>query len=281
MQFPQWQGNVESGWSVNFLGARTREAFFREDPSARGTRFMQTQYPPLNEEYMEWIDLLEAVVNAEGTFTMIELGAGWGRWLVNGAAAARQRGLLFHLIGAEAEPAHFEWLELHLKDNEVPAERATLYQAAVAGADGCVGFHVGDSREWYGQAMAELREEPQRLLGDSGETVTRTIVAVEAIGIETILRGLEQVDLIDADIQGAEAEVMEAGADAIDRAVKRVHIGTHSRDNEARLRSLFTTLRWDNINDYASLATSETPWGAVNFQDGVQTWVNPKLRGGG
>jgi hypothetical protein len=71
---------------------------------------VQTEYPAFPEEYLEWIDLLEAVANAQGKFTMIELGAGYGRWLVNAAVTLRQRKptIVPFLIGAEAEPTHFQ-----------------------------------------------------------------------------------------------------------------------------------------------------------------------------
>ena len=49
---------------------------------------------------------------------MIELGAGYGRWLVRAATALQQvKDLPFQLIGVEAEPQHFKWLLQHFKDN--------------------------------------------------------------------------------------------------------------------------------------------------------------------
>src|SRR4051794_17567633 len=155
-RFPCWEGEVLPGWSVNFLGVKTRDDFFLEHPSLREPTSVQTAYPPLDEEYMEWIDLLEAVVEANERFTMVELGAGWGRWLANGAAAARQLGTEVRLVAVEAEPTHFEWLRLHLETNGVDAETATLHRAAVAAEDGTVGFRVGDARSCYGQAIADL-----------------------------------------------------------------------------------------------------------------------------
>jgi hypothetical protein len=85
------------------------------------------------------------------------------------------------------------------------------------------------------------------------------------------------VDLIDADVQGSEADVFEPAAEAVDRGVARVHIGTHSLDNEQRLRELFTSLGWHCMNDFPSLEESKTRWGRVQFGDGVQTWINPAL----
>ena len=59
---------------------------------------------------------------------MVELGAGYGRWIVNAAAAVRAyRDLPSSLTAVEAEPTHFRWLELHCSDNGVTA---TLVHAA-------------------------------------------------------------------------------------------------------------------------------------------------------
>ena len=56
--------------------------------------------PAFDEEYCEWIDVLEAVQAAYGRFTMIEFGAGYSRWASRTWTAARQRGLAAHVGGA-------------------------------------------------------------------------------------------------------------------------------------------------------------------------------------
>lgn len=82
--------------------------------------------PPVNEEYFEWIDLLSAVVQASDDFTFLELGAGYGRWSIRAAAAARQRGIETVTLGCvEAEPTHFEWLRQTLFDNGLARPRCT------------------------------------------------------------------------------------------------------------------------------------------------------------
>jgi FkbM family methyltransferase len=256
--------------------------------------FVGTRYPRFDEEYFEWIDLLEAVAAANGRFTMVELGAGWGRWLINAAAAARQCGVTeFSLVGVEAEPTHFHWMQQHFHDNDVDPEVHTLINAAVSPAGGSVRFHVGDPSAWYGQAIDMNQphvERPTRLrkvrsllelrqnsteLPIVEEPTDRRIVEVPAITLSAILGELEFVDLADLDIQGAEADVLESAEELLSSKVNRVHIGTHSEENEARLRALFGRLGWEKLNDYASGAEVETPWGAIEFQDGVQTWRNP------
>jgi hypothetical protein len=37
---------------------------------------------------------------------------------------------------------------------------------------------------------------------------------------------------------------------------------------------------WENVNDYPGQSTVETPYGTIQFDDGVQTWVNPAVRTG-
>jgi|SRR6185437_6466970 len=44
-----------------------------------------------NEDIFEWADLLESVEASGDNFTMAYLGAGYGRWIVNAALAARQK----------------------------------------------------------------------------------------------------------------------------------------------------------------------------------------------
>jgi FkbM family methyltransferase len=242
----------------NWVGTLTRREFFEDD-----LRFVTVSPPSPDPEIFEWIDVLEAVTSARGRFTMLELGAGYGRWIVNAAAALRAYSGLGHALTAvEAEPTHFRWLELHCADNDVDA---TLIQAAVTSTGGTVEFGVGRPASWYGQAIADGTWSPERV-----ETVA-------AVTLSELLAPLESVDLIHCDIQSAEADVFEEAAEAVDAKVKRVHIGTHDADGERRLREVFSSLHWEWLNDYACGASAETPFGPMNFQDGVQTWLNVRL----
>ena len=298
-RYDQWTGFVRNGYSANFLGVRTNQRFVMDLQSelvddqnsaiASGTE-MQPPLPAFDEEYFEWIDVLEAVDEAVHQFTMVELGAGYGRWLMNGAAAARQRGLPQFLIGVEAEPTHHRWMSEHLQENGVDRSSIRLYEAAVSDRNGEVMFHIGDPADWYGQAIASgeaarndrptLVERARRVLGNPQPAASgRSIAKVRAISLRTILTELSEVDLIDLDVQGSEADVLEAAASELNSKVRRVHIGTHSTGNEARCRSLFSSLGWLKRNDYACGVTNDTPFGRIVFQDGVQTWINQNLSG--
>lgn len=190
----------------NWIGVSTRREFFVED-----LRFVTVTPPPRDAEYFEWIDVLEAVTRAVGQFTMLELGAGYGRWIVNAAAALRSySGLRHRLTAVEAEPTHFRWLELHCCDNDVDA---SLIHAA-APQRGKVAFAVGKPASWYGQAIADGTWSPDRA------------EEVEAVTLSDLLEPLGCVDLVHCDVQGAEAAVFEEAAADVDAKVKRVHVGT-------------------------------------------------------
>jgi len=271
-QFPTWRGVADRGSDVNFLGVQTSISYF-EMMSEAPPGELTTSYPPTdNDEIFEWIDLLESVTASNGTFSMIELGAGFGRWLANAGVACRIAGREARLVGVEAEPTHFLWMQEHLERNGVTA---TLIEAAVAGRDGKAPFRVGAPFDCYGQQIPRSwRERADWRRNWKGRTRR-----VRALSVGSIFdhAGLELADLIDLDVQGSEADVLEPAARLLDERVRRVHIGTHPGDNEERLRALFGGLGWECVHDYPCAGPSETPYGTITFQDGVQTWVNPRL----
>jgi FkbM family methyltransferase len=286
--FSCWEGDVEPGWSVNFLGVHTRVAFFSmfeqlADFSQR--RHLLTTHPYPNEDYFEWVALLQSVVEAQQRFTMVELGAGYGKWLVNGALAVRgYSGIPCRLIGVEAEPAHFKWMLQHLSDNGISRSEAKLRRAAVVAEDGPVWFHVGEAADWYGQAVADATDAPQSAaarfrsrLGAIRSAGRRRVQRVPGLSLASVLANEDRVDFLDVDVQGVEADVLVPAALELDDKVRRAYIGTHSRDNEERIRALFSGLGWECIDDYPSNQTCDTRIGQIAFQDGVQTWLNRRL----
>jgi FkbM family methyltransferase len=194
-RFHRWSGRVPAGFDVDFLGARYRTAYFTMCLPQPEERYAAPEHPPFDEEYFEWIALLEAVAGAKTRFTMLELGAGWGRWSARAAAACQQLGLPYHLVAVEAEPTHFQWMVQNLQDNGVKPEDCRLIQAAVTGKDGKVAFQVGDATDSYSQSI-----------GGSTE--------IDAVSLPTLLLPLKFVDLIDMNVQGAEFDILAAAPEA-------------------------------------------------------------------
>jgi FkbM family methyltransferase len=253
----------------DFLGIKTRTCFL---DTSEGLEINLLYPPPVNEEYFEWCDLLEAVIAADKSFTMIELGAGYGRWLVRAATALRQlKNIPYRLIGVEAEPQHFQWLLQHLTDNGIDPNSHLMINKAVNFNDGEVWFSVGEPEKHYGQNIVQSENYfnpsyPQQ-----------RAEKVPCLSLQSILKQHEFVDLIDLDIQGSEYHVLAVAIVEVCAKVKRIHIGTHGKAIEDNLRSLFSSLDWINVFDYSLGSTIETNLGTVTFGDGVQSWLNPSF----
>ena len=247
--------------------------------------------PDVDEEYFEWLDLLEAVEQANGTFVMVELGAGYGRWSVRGALAARARGLEAHCVAVEAEPTHAAWLRRHFIDNDLRPDDHELIWGAVGIEAGFVPFHAGDAAVHYGQYIAERADAPYPGARERRRLRARSVLGrpprpsegsrgplwVPAISLAELLVPFPVVDLIDIDVQGAELPVLTAAIHRLNTHVRRVHAGTHGADIARGLRQLFTDHGWECLHDYPGQSMTVTPYGPIRFVDGVQSWVNPEV----
>jgi FkbM family methyltransferase len=222
---------------------------------------------------------------------MLELGAGYGRWSVRAAAALRQlRQLPFHLVAIEGEPRHYRWLQQHMADNQIPPQACTLIEGVVSDHRDEVFFYVGspsgesdDPASWYGQAIIQPHEAVDQPLASPYEGQDVVLLKSGWRSIKTrsylltdILPESDRIDLIDLDVQGEELRVITAAIEALDQRVSRLHIGTHSHDIEIGLRRLLSQHGWECTADYPCAQTNNTPWGPIQFVDGVQSWVNSK-----
>ena len=272
--FPPWTGKVSREFWATPYGSLVRRGF-RGNPPASEDYEQAPRYPDLDEEYFEWVDLLETVALAGETYTMLELGAGHGRWVVAAATVLRRHRpeVRPRLAAFEPDHGHYEMLWQHFLDNGLRPDEHLLVEAAVSDADGTAFFTAGHSEEWWGQSVVSdpgapwLRERFDKA----------AVVPVPAISLPTILAPYPLVDLIDMDLQGHEAIVCKAAAEDLDRCVQRIHVGTHSQEIEGELRSFFTGLGWLCYYDFPCHSTVPTQFGAVAFEDGVQTWINPNL----
>ena len=100
---------------------------------------------------------------------------------------------------------------------------------------------------------------------------------MEAVSLNTLLRPLDCVDLIDMDVQGAELEILLVATEPLNQKVKRVHVETHTEQLHASILRLFRGLGWKPHFLYMINTADKTPWGRINFQGGIQSWLNPRL----
>src|SRR5581483_1929388 len=127
------------------------------------------------------------------------------------------------------------------------------------GRNGIALFQTGRANQYYGHRLVtRARNLGFPLLGGR-------LQPVKTIGLAKLLEPFERVDFVDIDVEHAEADVLEAAADAIDAKVARVHVGTHSAVIEERLRTLFRRLAWEARFDEPIGRAADTEFGLVEF----------------
>lgn len=293
-RFNRFCGTAPPGYGIDFLGTKIDSQFVLGILTYKEGEYLQTPYPVVDEEYFEWIDLLESVAAAHDSYTMIDLGAGYGRWAVRAAYAVQQfnPNLPCRVIAVEAEPTVFTWMGRHFENNGICAAKHSLINRAVSEDPGDALFYIGappgqwdrSLNDWYGQSLIRTED----MSGDSEEageycgfkvrrhwTGWRSI-SLPTISLDGLLKNLERVDLIDMDIEGQELPSIRAAIEQLDAKVKRLHIGTHGIEIERDLKELLSSHGWECQTDYSVFSTNQTPWGQVSFENGVQSWVNPK-----
>lgn len=294
---------IEGEYIVDCLGGRTSRGYLGMSPEEWARHsfggILDAFAPSFSEDYYDWIDLLDAVPDRSAPFTMVELGAGYGRWLAHGGnlcvKVGRPLGLL---VGCEAEPSHFRWMREHLRENGHPPECCRLHEAAVAETGGTLPFYVGVPANWYGQSIAanvlqhgsfrrpNIGRFLRRLLGK--ERPMDSVRLVRAVPLGDVVGELGVVDFMHVDIQGAEYDVLSAARHLVDAKVRSIHVGTHSpdveatrgRDMDASIGNLFASLGWTpkfHVKPGESVALHGR---TIKFVDGVQSWANPRLAGG-
>lgn len=283
-RFPPRTIKVPPGYATDYLGNMLPVHFgWTESP---GT--YETTIPEITEEYFEVLDIFEAVLDARGTFNMHEWGSGFARWTSFGIRAAREQGIEdIKCTCVEAEPKHLAFSIEMLSLLGVPAQQSRFYPFALSGKTETSLFVIGrkgtsGNDPWFGQALNDMGA--YEATGDEyfSQPVVENPLGFRAIEVlveppSTILKDERFVDLIDMDIQGAEADAVEECINELDSKVRRLHIGTHSAAVEERLRAVLGSHGWILLRDLPNHAPSVTAFGEVNCVDGVQSWFNPRF----
>lgn len=260
----------ESGFITDRLGVRTRGTSLWDIAQ----QFVGTVLPPpvpadYHAETVEWIGLLKSVESADGRFAMAELGAGWGPWLVAGAAAARQRRITdLRLLAVEGDPMHFSALRQHFLDNGLDPDSHTLLQAAVGPASGSVRWpRVADARNDWGTHPLDPNEREDT-------------VSVQALAVAEVLTRERVWDLVHIDVQGGEVELLAGAPAEFDSLVRWLVIGTHSRLIESQLLAMLPERGWTLTNEKPCRFIFDLDAQAalrMTTHDGTQVWQNRRL----
>ena len=288
-EFPPVPGDPQPGFIIDFLGVRTRVTHAAHFKNLDG-RVLGAPVPVsdlYHAETIEYVGLLKSVLTARERYVALELGAGWGPWLIGGAMAALRKGIKdIRLHGVEGDPEHFASLLTHFRDNG--------FDPAVHRIDHAViGVNAGWAK-WPKLAFpsADWGARPLACSGDDGSFATNAnvpdymgrhfgeCIAVEMLSFHDVLEREPLWDLVHIDVQGTEAELCAASIEILNLQVRWLVIGMHSRKLDGDLMDLFFRHGWILENEKPTrfhykpaAATLE----AMTIQDGTQVWRNPRL----
>lgn len=228
-------------------------------------------YPAVSEWTVDWLACLLAARFAGERFTAIELGAGYGQWMVASIYAYKSLHphAPAHGMALEAEQTHYAWLESHVEKN-LGCWRDVKIDAvlAAAGYDGIVNFPVIDApASNYGAAYLPTA---------SGAAVRE----VECLSMQTIDQRFDEarVDLLHVDIQGAEADLIKGpGFSEMLKKVRVALFGTHRSEalhQEVKQEILDAGL--ELLIEWPRNSELNTPFGRLRTNDGAILAVSPE-----
>lgn len=312
--FPPTSARPEAGYVTDFLGTRTRLSYLPNDNLPQ-TGLVEDLPIPTNfhATEKEWGGALRAALDAEENLTVIELGAGWGPWMVAVGKAAQLRGITdIRFVAVEADDIHYQWISDHFADNGFDPAQHIRILGIVGAEDGYAEFPIIEdpSKEWGAEAVFDEKpplpppQSPFQKLAalasrmmnkapafpsvppekvsskmtklESYEASPRKMKRVKSVSIKTILKEHRFVDLLHIDIQGAEADTISPALEPITLKVRRMVVGTHGRHIEERIFADMCAAGWILENEEPCQFTQHQGR-MVLSRDGCQTWRNPRF----
>ena len=240
---------IEGAWS-NFLGTVTDCSVLDYGMMFSGHTHENLPFPDdgVHGAATEYAAVLEAIDHAlmlgRRSFAMAEMGAGWGPWIANAGVVAKRCDFdAIHLIGVEADEARFQTMEQHFERNGLTGDERIhprLYFGAIWHEKTTLRFPKVPLHDYGAAATASTNEY-------RGKTVE--MVEVPTWTLEECTGNLGIIDLMHWDIQGAEASLAEATRYFLNKRVRSLHIGTHSRAIEGRLFTVLDEMGWEILRE--------------------------------
>jgi hypothetical protein len=262
-----------TGYLTNFLGVIIDPKFF---PSILDNVAGQVEGLPIpanwHADIAEWGAALRAVDLARETFTVIELGCGWGCWLNNTGVAARRAGLDVRLIGVEGDRGHIRFAEEATEANGFEPRQRTLHHGIAAASSGLALFPRQEQSgvAWGLEPILGATDEQRREALKAGNFDELPMLALAE------LMPYPRIDLLHIDIQGGEADLIEGSLDPLREKVAYLVIGTHSRQIEGQLFKRLLAQGWLLEIERPAVLDLHNPAAPV-VVDGVQGWRNLAL----
>lgn len=271
------------GYLVDYFGSKTNIDFYPHLHLSDGVLDLPIPSDGIFYDYIEYLGAALAVDTADREFfTAIELGAGIGPWIVRSALLARKVGIKrITLVGVEADKQHFEWMKQHFADNGLKSNifshlKIHLFNSAVSEKEKFLYFpDLGENNEDWGAAASG------DVIGCDYRGLQVISQRIHAIPINELLSKYKTVDLLHIDIQGSEFGVINSGMGELDKKVRVMVIGTHSRKIEGDLIELLFKNNWKLRNEkpcHFIFDQNAKSLEAMTSLDGTQLWVNSRFQ---
>ena len=265
---------TDPSYLTNYLGVRVSPSVC---PAMLQGRAGEIEPPPIpgnwHADIAEFAAVLRSVELAKETFTMAELGCGWGCWMNNAGTAAKRLGLKVSLMGIEGDKGHIAFATELLSVNGFLPEEVKIFWGISAAERGLALFPR--------QALAGSSWGLKPIFNADAETRAKALEAgthdeLPMIPLSDLMdTERPKLDLLHIDIQGGEADLVHNSLDLIGNRVRYMVIGTHSRDIEGRLFAELIAAEWHlEIERPAILHLNDVPNVVI---DGVQGWRNRSL----
>ncbi|MTI44788.1 FkbM family methyltransferase [Roseibium hamelinense] len=276
------QLSAKDGYFTNFLGVFTRADIFPPHRPLSGQVFADL---PIRGDgvfggYGDYFSLFSALDKRAGqeTLTVCELGAGWGPWTsASGVIGQRMGFKRINLVAVEADHEKFQYLQEHLAFNGLTGKsniNIRLLEGAAWHQNTTLHFPRALRTEDYGGRVTDGAHSVD-YRGMQYESVE-----IPAHSLEAIFEGLDTIDFLHVDIQGAEYEVLSRNKDLLEQKVRSIFIGTHSRKIDAQMLELFFEWGWDVPRLVPCVVTydrTKPTLEGMTAADGEMFVTNPKL----
>ena len=266
---------------TNFLGVKIPPKIFPETLQGREGTVEPLPIPAnWHADIAEWAAALRSVDLAKGAFRAVEVGCGWACWLNNTGAAARGRELKIDLVGIEGDEEHVRWAMEILRSNGFQPDEFRIVHGIASPRRGKALFPIAEDSgaAWGSEPIFDAPEEKMKEAEKSGR-----YRVLEAIPIDDLVSD-QPIDLLHIDIQGGEVDFVKENLPVINRLVRYLVIGTHSRQIEGALMTILREAGWTlEIERPAILSplSNFTDGPVTASVDGVQGWRAPYTKGHG
>ena len=260
----------ESQFLKNFLGARIRPSYMPDILMGREGLVEPVPLPAnWHADIAEWAAALRSVDLSGKRFLVVELGCGWGTWIVNTGLAAKVLGKDVHLIGIEGDERHVEFANDACAINNFQKDEFEIIRG-IASADAGQGLFPKSSNGEANWGKSEIKADQQMFSAKSFDKL-------EKIRLIDVVPPDRWVDLLHIDIQGSEYEFIANGMSYLKEKVRYILIGTHSRKIEGDLFVIMSENCWDLEIERPAIYQNIAGQPILSV-DGVQGWCNQKLR---